>query len=221
VRHVLLFNPGSATKKRGAPQHSCGILRLDKGHIEPQLLRGNSLYWHTMSELFVKQELVKTLPTLDAILLDIDGVVLDVAQTFRVVASEVTQWYAVNILKLQDTGTFFETAETELFKNAGGFNNDWDLANGAVAMLVAKHAQSGSTETAALREQEPSWEEYTREIKQARWRPCRSRRLHSRHLDTGATSRFRTQLERQLVTQLFQEMYAGDAQCRQLYGFAP
>jgi hypothetical protein len=59
----------------------------------------------------------------------------------------------------------FETAETELFKNAGGFNNDWDLANGAVALLVAKHAQSGALETAALREQEPSWEEYTREIK--------------------------------------------------------
>jgi hypothetical protein len=60
-------------------------------------LHGNSLYWHTMSELFVKQELLKTLPTLDAVLLDIDGVILDVAQTFRVVASEVTQWYAVNI----------------------------------------------------------------------------------------------------------------------------
>jgi putative phosphoesterase len=37
VRQVLLFNPGSATKKRGAPHHSCGILRIDRGRIEPQL----------------------------------------------------------------------------------------------------------------------------------------------------------------------------------------
>ncbi|HVF84622.1 MAG TPA: metallophosphoesterase family protein, partial [Abditibacteriaceae bacterium] len=38
LRPVLLFNPGSATKKRGAPQHSCGLLRIDGKHIEPQLI---------------------------------------------------------------------------------------------------------------------------------------------------------------------------------------
>ncbi len=38
-------------------------------------------------ELYVKQEIVKTLPQLDAILLDVDGVILDVAQTFRVVTA--------------------------------------------------------------------------------------------------------------------------------------
>ncbi len=37
-RAVLLFNPGSALKKRGAPDHSCGILRIGGRHIEPQLV---------------------------------------------------------------------------------------------------------------------------------------------------------------------------------------
>ena len=38
LRHVLLFNPGSALKKRGAPHHSCGIIRIDGRKIEPQLI---------------------------------------------------------------------------------------------------------------------------------------------------------------------------------------
>jgi putative phosphoesterase len=37
-REVLLFNPGSATKKRRAPQHSCGILRIDGRHIDAELI---------------------------------------------------------------------------------------------------------------------------------------------------------------------------------------
>ena len=42
-------------------------------------------------ELYVKQELMKTLPVVDAIILDIDGVVLNVAETFRVVTAEIVQ----------------------------------------------------------------------------------------------------------------------------------
>ncbi len=38
LRPVLLLNPGSATKKRGAPHHSCGILRINGHEIEPQLI---------------------------------------------------------------------------------------------------------------------------------------------------------------------------------------
>src|SRR4028119_903171 len=112
-----------------------------------------------MSELYVKQETIKTLPQLDALLLDVDGVILDVAQTFRVVAAQVTQWYATNIMKLRDTGPLFMPHECELFKNAGGFNNDWDLTNAVVALVIAKHAQSGAEDTATLRAQSPAWDE--------------------------------------------------------------
>ncbi len=38
LRHVLLFNPGSATKKRRAPEHSCGILRVDGKRLEAELI---------------------------------------------------------------------------------------------------------------------------------------------------------------------------------------
>ncbi len=171
-------------------------------------------------ELFVKQEIIQTLPNLDAILLDIDGVVLDVSQSFRVVASEVVQWYATNILKIAAGEAFFTPAETELFKNAGGFNNDWDLANGAVALLVAKHAQHPELDTDALRAMEPDFVEYTNEIKRRGGGIVVAENVILDRLTTLQRRDFARNWNPKLVTQLFQEMYAGD-QCAAVYGFAP
>ena len=36
--HVLLFNPGSAGQKRKAEHFSCGLLRVDGGHFEAELV---------------------------------------------------------------------------------------------------------------------------------------------------------------------------------------
>lgn len=175
-------------------------------------------------ELFVKQEIISTLPNLDAILLDIDGVLLDVSQSFRVVASDVTQWYATNILKIADSGAesgpFFTASETELFKNAGGFNNDWDLANGAVALLVAKNAQHPELDTAALREIAPDFVEYTSEIKRRGGGLSNAEHIILDRLSTTQRRDFARNWNPKLVTQLFQEMYAGE-KCRQIYGFSP
>ena len=171
-------------------------------------------------ELFVKQELVKLLPTLDAILLDIDGVVLDVSGSFRVVASEVTQWYALNILKVEDAGTFFTSPETELFKNAGGFNNDFDLANAAVALLCAKHAENPSFNTQQLREASPDLVEYSNEIKRRGGGIVNAESVILNKLGVSERRDFATIWNPKLVTQLFQEMYAG-AECRRIYGFVP
>lgn len=172
-------------------------------------------------ELYVKQEIVKTLPQLDAILLDVDGVILDVAQTFRVVTAEVTQWVATQVMKLRDSGPLFDPHDCELFKNAGGFNNDWDLTNAVVALVIARHAQSGAEDTAALAAQQPDWIEYTRDIKRRGGGLEAAERVILELLTPQQRRDFAHAWNPKLVTRLFQEMYAGDAACRQLYGFAP
>jgi HAD superfamily phosphatase len=173
-----------------------------------------------MSELFVKQELVKILPQLDALLLDIDGVILDVAQTFRVVSAEVTQWYATEMLRIPDTGPLFHPRECELFKNAGGFNNDWDLTNAVVALVLAKKAM-GAGDTAAIREMAPSWEDYTTELKRRGGGLAVAEKYVLELLTPTQRRDFAIDWNPRLVTRLFQEMYAGDAACKQLYGFTP
>lgn len=174
-----------------------------------------------MSELFIKQELIKTLPQLDAILLDIDGVVLDVSRSYRVVIEQTTQFYATNILHLQGDEPFLQAAETEHFKLAGGFNDDTDLTNAAVALLVAKHAQSGASQTATLRAQEPGWAEYTREIKQRGGGLAAAEGLILDMLTPSQRRDFARGWNPKLVVQLFEEMYGGDEACQALYGFEP
>jgi phosphoglycolate phosphatase-like HAD superfamily hydrolase len=119
-------------------------------------------------ELFVKQELLKLLPGLDALLLDIDGVLLDVSGSFRQVITGATQEFATRFLNLQDTGPLLELGDVELFKLAGGFNDDWELCCAAVALVVAKWAQTNATDTQTVRDAEPSWVDYTRELKRRR-----------------------------------------------------
>lgn len=174
-----------------------------------------------MSELFIKQELLKNLKDLDAILLDIDGVVLDVAQSFRVVIAETTQYYATQVMHLQDTGPLLLQTETELFKLAGGFNSDWDLANAAVALVIAKYAQSGNQDTASVRAQEPGWEEFTRDTKRRGGGLAAAEKVILERLTPHQRRDFAAGWNPKLVTQLFQEMYAGEEKCRQLYGFSP
>lgn len=173
-----------------------------------------------MSELFIKQEVLKTLPQLDAIILDIDGVVLDVSQSFRAVICGVTQFYATNMMSLQETGALLEPNETEGFKLAGNFNNDWDLACAAVALVVAKQAQSGATDTAALRAQAPSWEEWTGELKRRGGGLSVAEGFILETLTPAQRREFARGWNPKLVTRLCQEMYGGEA-CRALYGFAP
>lgn len=174
-----------------------------------------------MSELYIKQEIIKTLPQVDAVVLDIDGVVLDVSRSYRVVIAETIQYVGTEVFKLANTGALLETNEVELFKMAGGFNSDWDLTNAAVMLVLAKQVRTGATDTAAVREAEPGWAEWTAEIKR---RGGGLPAAEGSILDTLTPQQrrdFANAANPKLVTQIFQEMYAGDDACQKLYGFYP
>jgi HAD superfamily hydrolase (TIGR01548 family) len=174
-----------------------------------------------MSELFIKQEVLKTLPQVDALILDIDGVVLDVQESFRRVISETTQYYLTHKLELEDTGVALPPEATEHFKMAGGFNSDWDLTNAAVALLVAKHAVSGAKDTQSLADQEPDWVEYTRDIKRRGGGPVAAESVILDRLNPNQRRDFSINWNSKLVVQLCQEMYGGLDACKKLYGFDP
>jgi HAD superfamily phosphatase len=174
-----------------------------------------------MSDLFIKQELLKTLPTLDAVLLDVDGVLLDVSESYRVVISQTAQYFAVQVLGLQETGEILSSADTELFKLAGGFNSDWDLTTSAVALIVAKRFRGDLSDTQSIRAAAPSWESFTSEIKRRGGGPQIAETLILEMLTPRQRRDFANAFKPKLVVQIFQEMYAGDEACRALYGFEP
>ncbi|RYX82996.1 hypothetical protein EON83_16480 [bacterium] len=174
-----------------------------------------------MSELFIRQEILKNLPSLDCLLFDMDGVLLDVSQSFRAAIIETTQFYIKEQLGLEDTGKLIEPEEIEMFKFAGGFNDDWDLTNAIVALLIGKWAQSGAKDTQSLREFGTDWREFTSTIKRKGGGLQQAEGFILEMLKPSERREFARAWNSKLVTRLFQEFYGGDESCRDLYGFDP
>ena len=64
----------------------------------------------------------------DAVVLDIDGVLVDVADSYRrAIVESIERVY----------GDTIEKADIQPFKNAGGFNNDWELTDAAALYVLA------------------------------------------------------------------------------------
>jgi len=164
---------------------------------------------------------MKSLSQLDCLVLDIDGVVLDVSRSFRVVICATTQYVATKLFNLEDTGPLLELPEVDLFKMAGGFNSDWDLTNAAVLLVLAKQLHSGATDTAAVRAAAPSWIDFTSDIKRRGGGVVNAEAVILDLLTPHQRRDFANHWNPKLVTQLFQEMYAGDEACPRLYGFSP
>jgi HAD superfamily hydrolase (TIGR01548 family) len=66
----------------------------------------------------------------DAVVLDIDGVLVDVADSYRrAIVESVEEVYGETIAR----------EDVQLFKDAGGFNNDWELTYAAALYVVASN----------------------------------------------------------------------------------
>jgi len=64
----------------------------------------------------------------DAVVLDIDGVVVDVADSYRrAIVESIERLYGATI----------EKRDIQPFKDAGGFNNDWELTHAAALYVLA------------------------------------------------------------------------------------
>jgi HAD superfamily hydrolase (TIGR01548 family) len=67
----------------------------------------------------------------DAVVLDVDGVLVDVADSYRrAIVESVDRVY----------GRTVDDAAVQRFKNAGGFNNDWELTYAAALFVLARDA---------------------------------------------------------------------------------
>ncbi|QLH77092.1 TIGR01548 family HAD-type hydrolase [Halosimplex rubrum] len=65
----------------------------------------------------------------DAVVLDVDGVLVDVADSYRrAIVESVSRVY----------GDTIEKADIQQFKDAGGFNNDWELTYAAALYVLAR-----------------------------------------------------------------------------------
>jgi len=76
--------------------------------------------------------------SLDILIFDMDGVLIDVSKSYRKTIQKTIQIYLETCLGFEKSRTGWITdEEISLFKSAGGFNNDWDLTSGLLLYLLS------------------------------------------------------------------------------------
>jgi HAD superfamily phosphatase len=76
--------------------------------------------------------------SLDVLIFDMDGVLIDVSDSYRKTIKETVHLYLTSILGLKiDLKKIALDQAISLFKSAGGFNNDWDLTSGLLLYLLS------------------------------------------------------------------------------------
>jgi HAD superfamily hydrolase (TIGR01548 family) len=72
------------------------------------------------------------------LLFDIDGVLIDVSESYRGAIRQTVQLYLEAVMRLSPYhGELVSREDVAAFKLAGGFNNDWDLATGILKYFIA------------------------------------------------------------------------------------
>ncbi|WP_435361064.1 TIGR01548 family HAD-type hydrolase [Haloarchaeobius sp. DFWS5] len=137
----------------------------------------------------------------DTVVLDIDGVLVDVADSYRrAILESVERVYGQTIRK----------EDIQSFKDAGGFNNDWELTYAAALYVLA--TREGM---------DLSLDEFTDEIHQ------HGGGLDSAELAVGAAvganalERIRDEWDRERLRDVFQQLYLGSDLYRSIEGGEP
>ncbi len=72
---------------------------------------------------------------MDLLIFDMDGVLIDVSQSYRKTIQQTIRIYLQGCLGIR--ANLVSNEEISLFKSVGGFNNDWDLTAGFLLYLLS------------------------------------------------------------------------------------
>lgn len=137
----------------------------------------------------------------DAVVLDIDGVLVDVADSYRrAIIESVDTVYDRTIRK----------DDIQQFKDAGGFNNDWELTYAAALYVLA----TGEGYDASL-------EAFTDEIAAAGGGLEAAESAVRDGIGAQATKRVTDRWNRERLRDIFQQLYLGDELYQALEGGEP
>ncbi|PSQ34749.1 TIGR01548 family HAD-type hydrolase [Halobacteriales archaeon QS_9_70_65] len=137
----------------------------------------------------------------DAIALDIDGVLVDVEHSYRrAIVDSVDHVY----------GETIDADDVQLFKEAGGFNNDWELTDAAALYVLARRQRPGL-----------SIRTYTGMIAASGGGIEAARTALADELDPATRERTLDEWDPGRLREVFQQLYLGAERYRRLEGAEP
>lgn len=178
-------------------------------------------YREVRPDVWVREDRIAQLTKVDGLILDIDGVILDVTSSFRVAISQTVQYYFSKVMGFSGEEVLVTPEETQFFKLAGGFNNDWDLTSGAVLFYLAKSKELSTRSLDVLREQGESLEDFTTDVRHQGGGMKAAKLLALGRLTEGERQEIDSEWDQSKIRRIFQEFYGGIDYCQRLYGFEP
>lgn len=178
-------------------------------------------YERINQKVWLKEDQSSMLAHIDCVIFDIDGVIIDVSSSFRVAISQTVQLYCTMTGGFTGEEILLLPSETQLFKLAGGFNNDWDLSAAAIMFYLTKAELQNSKDARTLKINGQSLEEFTAAAGRAGGGMHGTMSVLFPMLTKEQRGRVEAEYNRAEIERLFQELYGGTDYCERLYGHKP
>ena len=178
-------------------------------------------YERINQKVWLKDEHAQMIPHIDCVIFDIDGVIIDASSSFRVAIGQTVQLYCTRRAGFTGDEVLLLPSETQLFKMAGGYNNDWDLSAAAIMFYLAKSEMQGSKDTRTLKSKGQTLEEFTVAAGRAGGGMHGAMSVLFPMLTKEQRERVEAGYDRNEIERLFQELYGGTDYCKRLYGHKP
>ena len=182
----------------------------------PQNFRGIYL---VQEDVIVKKEVLDSISKIDTLVFDIDGVLIDVKDSFRNAISQTVQFYFKEMLRFDGEEILIHPEEVAFFKMAGGFNNDWELTSAVILFYLWKAENASTKNIDIIKNENPDIKTFCTEILKSGG-GLRQIVEWIEHQDTFKENIFK-QWDGMLIIKLFKEIYAGKENCYNIYHFHP
>lgn len=170
--------------------------------------------------LRVDPRAAELLPLVDSVIFDVDGVLMDVSRSIRAVNCLAIPVYLRSLPGWFAPDDLIASEEIELFKRAGGFNDDWDLTCAAVLLYLFKAVRYGQNNATVVHTLTPTVFEYTDIIAdRGGWLAAAESYLKG-EASSGEWGEISALYDPSRIRRIFQELWAGDW-CPRVYGFEP
>ncbi len=166
--------------------------------------------------VFATNRAVMQAEVADAVIFDMDGVLIDVHSSYPLAICQAVTHY------LKETGFEGENLactpeETTYFKAAGGFNNDWALAQGMALVFLVKAVMAGSRDYSLLQQSSPDILTLSRAIAQHGGGLGGLVRALEGLVDEKDFETISQNWDKDRIMRLAMEYYAGD-ECPKVFG---
>ena len=169
--------------------------------------------------IILNKKILDKISQVDTLVFDIDGVLIDVQDSFKKAVCQTVQFYFKEILRFQGSQNLINPEEVKYFKMAGGFNNDWDLSSAVVLFYLMKAEENNLNNIDELRSNKPDIKTFTTRILPPGGGLGKVVDLVEKNWNIK--DKIFNQWDKELITKIFKEIYAGEEYCFNIYGFNP